>query len=305
MRELTTVGATALAGTLLAGTAAATTLLPSAGGVAFSTPAGSTDTTSPFTDDVLLDSLTFTAPGGGEVVYDGTTGSFSVARSFEVTQGRSKFNAEFGDNDTDADGDPAPFTKAGFPGAAQETTDPTIQDAALLNAFNSRSLSEITDGESAGTGQFVVGFENTLTFDDVGGDGLPDIVFFERGGNDEFDVELITGGTLAAPVFSDPLTIDSGDFASAGFSIDTVEIGNSQLLTVAGFDLAAFGLGAGDRAGGFRLTADDGPDLGGFFLATEDPEDFGAPLPDVPLPPAAMLLLGSLGGLVLLRRATA
>jgi len=216
-------------------------------------------------------------------------------------------NAEFGDTDTGADGDDTPFVKAGLapagaelPMSLQESTDPAIQDAALLNAFNSRSLSEITDGEGGGFSSFKVLFEQSLAFDSVGGDGLPDIVFFERGLNDVFDVQLITGGSFATPVLSDPLTIDSGQFASAGFQIDTVEIGSAQSMGVGGFDLVDFGLGPGSSAFGFVLSTTAGPDLGGFFLAAADPDDFGDPLDAgdpgvVPLPASAWMLIGALG----------
>ena len=213
---------------LAAPPADAAVILPS--NITVSTPAGSTDTSSPFTDDVLLGSLTF----GTNNVYDGTTGSFSVAQQFEVITGRSQINAEWGDSDDGTDGNDNPFVKAGIvnagdpistgPGGLQETTDPADQDAALLNAFNSRSLSEITDGEGGSLTVFKVLFEQSLAFDDVGGDGLPDIVFFERGLNDVFEVQLITGGSFAAPSLSDPVIVDSGDFADAGFDINTVEI---------------------------------------------------------------------------------
>ena len=279
---------------LLAPSAGAAVLTPT--DVSVSTPTGSTDTTSPYTDDVLLDSLTF-----GSTVYDGPAGSFSVARRFEVITGRSQINAEWGDNDTNADGDPDPFTKAGFPGANQETTDPAIQDPALLNAFNSRSLSEITDGEGQAPLSFKMLFEQSLAFDAVGGDGAPDLVFFERGLNDVFDVELITGGTFANPTLSDPVTVDSANFGEADFQIDTLEISGAQAMGVGGFDLADFGLGSGDTAFGFLLSTDDGPDLGGFFLAAEDPATFGDPLdPEesvgtIPLPGTGWMLLGALG----------
>ncbi len=276
--------------------AGAATLTPDA--VAVST-SGSNDTTDPFTDDVLLESTTF-----GTTTYDYATGSFSAAGRFEVLTGRSQINAEWGDTDDGSDGDGTPFAKAGHPNADQETTDPAVQDAALLEAFASRSLSEITDGENRGKEHsFKTSFTKSLAFDDVGGDDLPDLVFFERGGNDEFDIELITGGTFANPLYSTAVTIDSGSFAEAGFSINTTEIRNAQKMFVGGFDLDHFGLGSGDSAFGFRLTTTDGPDLGGFFLAAEDPADFGDPIAAVPLPASLWLLVSALGlGAGVLRR---
>ncbi|MEE4280218.1 MAG: exosortase-dependent surface protein XDP2, partial [Halieaceae bacterium] len=246
-----------------------------------STPAGSTDTSNPFTDDVFLASLTF---GGFD--YTAAGESFRAVSHFEVLSGRSHINAEWGDGDTAADGNGTPFAKAGFPDADQETTDPSIQDAALLNAFNSLSLSEITDGEnSAGSGfSFKVLFDGSLAYSDVGGDGLPDLVFFERGLNDTFYVDLIIGGSFANPLYSSPSEIKSGDFWDTGIDINTVEISNAQSLGAGGFDLADFGLTGNDVAYGFRLTAhgNSGPDLGGFFLTAQEPEDFGPSLVPVP-----------------------
>mgnify|MGYP006432385741 CR=1 FL=1 len=221
--------------------------------------------------------------------------------------GRDWINAEWGDNDDGSDGNDNPFAKAGYPNADQETTDPTIQDAALLNAFNSLSLSEITDGEndSGSSFSFKILFDGSLAFDDVGGDNRPDLVFFERGLNDEFVVDLIIGGSFANPIYSDPLnllTIDSGNFWDTGFQINTVEISGAQPMGVGGFDLSDWQLSPGTDVFGFRLSAEDtsGPDLGGFFLAAEDPNDFGPSLPDfdpspVPLPPTVWMLLPGLG----------
>ncbi|WP_170125521.1 exosortase-dependent surface protein XDP2 [Jannaschia seohaensis] len=295
--------AVALASTAMALPAVAAVIAPS--NITVSVPAGSNDPTGPvYTDDVLLETLTFERPGGGIVVYDASGGSFAAAQSFEVTGSRTKINAEWGDDDDGADGNDTPFAKAGYPlGGAitQETTDPTIQDAALLQAYNSLSLSEMTDGESGnGTMEFVTTFTKSLAYDDVGGDGLPDITFFERGGNDIFSIELIIGGSAANPIYSQALTMNSANFWGTGISVDTLEISSPQQMFVGGFDFSDWGLSSGDIVGGFRLNTTGGPDLGGFFLAAEDPNTFGAPFP-VPLPAGGLLLIGGLAGLGALR----
>ncbi|MCF8005472.1 MAG: VPLPA-CTERM sorting domain-containing protein [Chromatiaceae bacterium] len=283
-----------LALVLVAPFAGAGVLLPTDIGVSLPDGTQDPDKTSPFSDDVLLDSLTFNG-----VVYDGdgANDSFRAASRFEVLTGRDWVNAEWGDDDDGSDGDTDPFTKAGFDPADQETTDPTIQDAALLNAFNSLSLSEISDGENdtGSSFSFKVLFDGSLAFNDVGGDDLPDLVFFERGLNDEFVVDLIIGGSFANPIYSAALTIDSSDFWDTGFEIDTMEISNAQKMGVGGFDLSDWQLSADTDVFGFRLSALDrsGPDLGGFFLAAEDPDDFGPSL--VPLPATVWMLLPGIG----------
>jgi hypothetical protein len=281
-----------------AGPAPAAVLAPT--DLALSTPAGGTSPASPYTDDVYLDTLAF----GGTVF---SAGDLRAARSIEVLSGRDNINAEWGDTDTAADGDPDPFTKAGLDPAEQEMAPPAAQDAALLEAFDSLSLSEIIDGEDSdqpGFFSFRLLFSAGLLDNDTAPDDIPEIVLFERGRNDVFTLELILGGTPASPVLSDPLTVNSADFAEAGFSIDTTEIGGAQGMGVGGLDLNDFELSGGEIVYGFVFTqVSGGPDLGGAFLSGAD--GFAPPLdPDtaVPLPAAGTMLLGGLAALGTLAR---
>ena len=250
---------------------------------------------SPFTDDVRLDDLTI-----GDANF-ATSNSFRAVRQLEVRSGRAAINAEWGDDDDDSDGDDNPFAKSGNPGANQETTDPAIQDPALRNALNSLSLSEMTDGEAQETPNgfsFRFTFQNSLMDNSASDDDTPEILLFERGGNDKFEVQLITGGTFDAPELSDPVAVNSGNFAETGIEVDTVEIGNSQPVTVGGLDLNSFNA-TSERVFGLQITTNrnNGPDLNGLFLAAEDPNDFGAPLSPIPEPSSVTL---GLAGLVLL-----
>lgn len=269
---------------------AATLVLPDA--IRLAQPSGAAaDTRGPHTDDVLLDELTF-----GATVVRGDAGLRSVARA-QVLEGRGNVNAEWGDDDDGADGDPDPFTALGFSPSAQETTDPSRQDATLAAAFAGRSLTEMTDGES-GAFSYRVAFTAGLSDNAPGvADAVPELVLVERGMNDSFWLALITGGSFDAPVLSAPLLIDSRDFWASGVLVDTREIGGAQELGIAGLDLDAFGLAAGEMAYGFELRrASGGPDMSGFFLASDDPARFSRGLPgaavSVPLP-GALVCLGS------------
>lgn len=298
MHRSTPLGALCSAVAILCAGEAAALTIP-ATGIAVSVPAGgAAPSGGVYTDDVILESLSF-----ADATF-ATGDSFRSIVAFEVLEGRGNINAEWGDDDDDGDGNDTPFAKAGFAGADQETVDPAIQDATLLNAFNSRSLSEMSDGEG-GTTQFKVLFSNGLYDNDVGADLVPELVFFERGMNDVFDVELIIGGAFDDPIYSEAVRVDSADFWDTGISVDTVEINGAQEIGAGGLDLTDFGLGAGEAAYGFRLTyVSGGPDLNGFFLSAENPADFIDPLPvsEVPLPAAAPLFLTALAGLAALRR---
>lgn len=273
-------------------------VLPTA--ITTSEPSGSNNVAgAPYTDDVFLESLTFE----GATFASGA--SFSAVKDFVVLSGRENINAEWGDDDDNSDGDDNPFNKAGLDPADQESTDPDIQEPALINAFNSLSLSEMSDGES-GSFAFKVLFQAGLMDNDpLSLDAVPELVFFERGSNDSFEIEVITGGTFDAPLYSAPFAVSSSAFWRSGISVDTTEINNAQEIGVAGIDLNDFGLGVGAVAYGFRLTvASSGPDLNGFFLSTEDPANFLPPLDatPVPVPPSLLLLLAGLGGIAASRR---
>lgn len=256
-----------------------------------------------YTDDLFLQSLVFPS------VTFANPGNFRAAQDLEVITGRTEVNVEWGDQDTGADGDPTPLASIGQPDGLKETTDPAIQDAGLLQVFNSLSLTEMTDGEGPDF-SFKVLFQNGLTDDNPGaGDQVPELIFVERGLNDTFDVELILGGSFENPVLSDPLRIDSGDFWSSGLSVNTTEISDAQELGVGGFDLNDWGLSGGETVFGFLLTGvQGGPDLNGFFLSAEDPGRFVDPLEppvsQVPLPASILLLLSALGVLGSLRSRT-
>lgn len=220
--------------------------------------------------------------------------------------GRSKINSEWGDEDDGADGDDNPFVKAGYDPADQESVIPAIQDATLLETFNTLSLCEMSDGESGGSFHFRATFSQSLIDNDEAVDDIPELVFFERGLNDDFDIRVITGGSFANPTLSPWLSTSSKDFFNTGIRVDTKEIKRAQSIGVGGFDLNAFGLDVGDRAYGFELRAFDGegPDLNGFFLSAEDSGNFGGALAPVPLPAGLLLLLGGIATLFCLRSRT-
>jgi len=279
-------------------------LLPT--NVTWSTPSGSNNPASGAkVDDVLLASMTF----------DGTTftagsGQFVAGVSVYVNSGRSDVNAEWGDNDTDSDGNPNPFVRVGLNPADQESTDPAIQDKGLASAFFTNSLVEGTDGES-GSYAFSLIFEQGITDNDAGSDSLPEVVLFERGNNDDSTIRAIVGGTYDAPVFAPiALTINSGELFNTGLVIDTTEITSSQELAAGGFDLSDFfGASPQQTVWGIQIESNGG-DFYGQFLSAEDPaaqfdpnvpSGLLNPLATVPEPSAALLVLLAAGSSILLR----
>lgn len=155
----------------------------------------------------------------------------------EVLTGRNQVNVEWGDLDTASDGDDHGMAKINQQATSQEFTDPAIQDRALLTIFSGLSLTEMTDGEGGATYSLRVAFKNWIRDNNNGVDGVSEIVMFERGRNDNFNVRLITGGTFDLPVVTDPLSISSSDFADVGFRVNTREIGVPQTLGVGAYDL--------------------------------------------------------------------
>ena len=148
------------------------------------------------------------------------------------------------------------------------------------------------DGES-GPVSYKLQFANSVRDNDLAADDSPEVVLFERGMNDVFDIELIIGGTFENPLYSSALRVDSRDFSDLDFRINTTEIGGAQRVGVAGFDLNDWGV---EEAFGFRLTqVSGGPDIAGFFASGEE-QQFG----DVPVPVGGsvwLLLVAAVGGL--------
>ncbi|TNC63750.1 exosortase-dependent surface protein XDP2 [Rubellimicrobium roseum] len=275
---------------------AVTVTVPTGAAASTSTTAGTV-----YTDDVLLDSITF-----GSTTISGAA-SFSAVKRFQVLTGRAHINAEYGDKDTASDGDSNPFAKAGViagqaPTATErESVTPAIQDAALLNAFNSRSLTEMSDGEDNQEYSFKLLFANGLNDDSSDPDITPELLFVERNGNDaNIWVQAIIGGTFGNPEYSNEVKVGSDTYWSGSkILVNTVEIDSPQLLSFGGFDLNDFGLAAGTTVYGLKVRA-KGADLNGMFLASADPTRFTPAL--VPVPASLPLLAGAMGALALLRR---
>lgn len=228
-----------------------------------------------YVDDILLNQIVF---AGGRT-YTGSS-SFRAIQRATVLSNRAAVNAEFGDLDDGKDGNANPFVTAGLipegaplDAATRESTDPAIQDAAITAAFNSLSLNQGIDGEGADYSLDLI-FQQGIIDNNNGSDAAPELVFFERGVNSDFQVQVITG-TLANPILSSAVTINRSDLAATGVFINTTEIGSGQQLGAVGIDLNDFGILAGEIVFGVRITSinGSGADLYGNFLSG-DPSQF-------------------------------
>ncbi|MBT8036446.1 MAG: hypothetical protein KJO21_02770 [Verrucomicrobiae bacterium] len=260
MLSLQNIPIAAIIGTTFLHTLTAGIIAPTA--INYTVPAGSNDTTNPFTDDVFLDSIVF-ASG---TVYSAGGGIRGAVSSF-VSLNRNNINAERGDNDDDSDGDTDPFTRVGLDPMNYESTDPSFQDRSITSAFSTRSLVEGVDGESLY--RFNIIFNAGISDNDAGVDSMPEVVLFERGNNDTTTVKAIIGGTYNAPVYA-PLstTINSGNLTYTGLDIDTYEIGSAQSLNAGGFDANDFGTTS--TIWGLEIESNGG-DFYGVFAVAEDP----------------------------------
>jgi hypothetical protein len=229
-----------------------------------------------FVDDALLNTITFSG-----YTYSLAGGSFRYVTRARVTSAdRTVVNAEFGDLDNGADGNPNPFVSAGLvpegqpiPLATQESTNPAIQDPAIRASFNSLSLVQGIDGENANYSIDFI-FQNGIVDNNNAVDNFPEMIFFERGKNSSFSVQAITGGTFLSPTFaSTTANVSAAQQWQTPYYIDTVEIGGGQVLGCAGLDLNEFGLSSGETVYGFRLnsTGGTGADMYGLFFSAVDP----------------------------------
>jgi hypothetical protein len=250
-------------------------LLPT--GMTISIPAGTNSASSPYRDDVYLNTLNF-----GTWMYQAAGGQFRGVGSAFVVSGRNSVNAEFGDLDNGSDGNPNPYVTAGIlvegaplNPATLESTDPLVQDPSIAAALGTISISQGIDGEGP---EYVLNlmYGYGMRDNDPLADSAPEVVFFERGINSDIRVRLIVGGTLTAPVLSDPVTLLRSQLWNTGFRIDTVEIGSSQLLGAAGFDFTDFNIVPGTIVLGLQITSinGSGADLDGVISSAVNRSQF-------------------------------
>ena len=278
-------------------------------------PAGSNNTgldgtsTKPYKDDVLLETLVFNG-----FTYERSESSFVRVLRAMVLTNRDAINAEYGDLDSNSDGNATPFVKAGIipegtalPDATRESVDPAIQDAAIAHAFDSFSLVEGVDGEGANYSMRLI-FDKGIVDNSLEADFLPELVFFERGSNSSFSIRAIIGGTWDAPTYA-PLTVSilTTNLWASNLYIDTIEIGSGQRLGVAGIDLNDFWTAgnAPEAVFGYELTSlnSSGADVYGQFMSAESWRQF-VNLPDgLAIPEPGSIALFGLGfGVLVLRR---
>lgn len=268
----------------------------------------------PYTDDILLSSITF-GSGKSAVTFQSSNNSFFPVLQTWVVNQPETINAEFGDNDNGSDNNHNPFVSAGVvpagtdlttdPNPTRESTDPKIQLPAIKAAFNSLSLSQGIDGENNGavstyTVQLV--FQNGIKDNNSTNsptsntpDITPELLFFERGVNSDFSVQAITGGTFNNPTFApNTVTVLRADMFNSGININTIEIGESQPLGVIGIDMNEFGINNNNTAiYGVRITStSDGADLYGNFVSAATPGTQFVPVPSA-LVPEPLTILGS------------
>lgn len=285
----------------------AVTLTPSE--VTVTVPTGSNNGTrngsssQPYIDDVFLNRITF-----GGATYTSSGSSYRAVSYATVITGRNFINAEYGDSDTGSDGNANPYVQAGIvaegailPDTIRESTDPNIQDPAITASFNSLSLTQGIDGEGTDY-TFDIFFQNSIFDNSSSADQAPELVFFERGANSDFSIQLILGGTTSDPVLGNTLNILRSELFGTNIFIDTIEINGGQRLGVAGLDLSDFGIAANTPVFGVRIGSlnNSGADLYGAFTSAVNPAtQYGPSLVNVPEPGLmpAVLSFGLIGGI--------
>ena len=249
-----------------------------------------------FTDDILLSSLTFSGS-----TFLTNSGNVQPIQATFIASGNANVNAEFGDNDTNSDGNDNPFVKAGItapgapiPLAIQESVDPNIQNTTITEAFSDLSINEGVDGEGP---QYVMDlyFTKSIIDNRAGTDVVPEIIAFERGLNSSFDLQVIYGGTYGSPLLSQIVSVAATDMFATGIFINTSEITSGQQLGVVGIDLSDFGLSASTAALGVRITStgNSGADLYGVFVNAENASQL-TPF-TIPEPSSVALAVSALG----------
>lgn len=222
-----------------------------------------TGSTAAYVDDVLLQSITFNNVIIGNTPTSRITPALARGANqgpgAEVTAGRSRISATYGDDDTAADGNPNPFVTSGSGTTAYTNPPnqtPAVQDTAIQAAYSSLSLSQGISspgqGGTAGDYTFKLLFENGIVDNSSAGDQVPELVIFERGTaasgtaagtQSDYTVQAIIGGTFVNPTFAPTtVTVLRANQTPSGIIINTVDSGVAEQINVAGIDLTEFGI---------------------------------------------------------------
>lgn len=181
------------------------------------------------TGNIFLESVTLNS---GRVIKD-----FSVVKSVNLLQNDAWTGGNTGAASSDR-GDQASGVKL-----------EAATGASLAASLGNLNLNNIVDTENRGS------FKMDLSF----GKAISSLFFWERGMNSKLGVQALdAGGNLIGKL----LTLDSSKWKSAGFSIDTTEIGGAQKVGSLGLTLED--LGVAGPIQNLRLTSEaafNGPDF--------------------------------------------
>lgn len=260
-----------------------------------------------FVDDILLEKISILTGSGLEefVVADGEV---VVGQAAYVRSGAQYVNAEFGDLDDGADGNPNPFVEIGIvaegdpvSSMVSESTDPAIQGPAISAAVSSYSLVQGVDGEGPPFTFDVIFSQGVLDNNDAA-DAIPEFVLLERGLNSAYSLRAIIGGTVENPIYSDSVDVPVSAQQATGIWIDTNEIGGGQQLASYGVDASSFGIDPGTAIYGLSITStgSGGADITAQFITAQNVSQLVPVLPSLPEPSSVVLLL--VGSCIFLRR---
>ena len=294
-----------------------------------------TSASTAFWDDVLLTSLSFGTVkrrAGGAVTFNAARGDIQGVQAARVRDYvGTGVNVDYGYYDDNVDGNSDPITKSGVlapgtnPEGYRESTSASIQNRAIARALGDLSITEGYDTEDGSTGAPVTAsvdllFQKGIRDNNASADNQPELVFFERGANSQYRIQLIIGGTWDNPTLATKyVDVDSSNSSQAwnsGEYILTHEIADGnpsasgQELAISGFDLSDFGLTTNDAVYGVRITSlnSSGVDIFGAFATGTSSSQWVTvppsllPTSNTPEPPVrSVLLVGGVACLVLRR----
>jgi PEP-CTERM motif len=209
-----------------------------------------------FQEDILLNSITqnqntfdnFSLVQSAEILYNTPItgvqpGSSSIPGPGNNNTGSA--STEKGDNAT-------------FPVPVSGLKNPTNNEIAAF--FSNRNLNNILDTEDIGASKINLFFDSYIQQDNT---GLDNLFFWERGMNSDLGVHAIDS---TGKLLGNFLKLSRNEQQSAGYAIDTTEIGGSQQVGYWGVNLSQLGV---DSLSGIQVIAKS--------KANGDLEDYNGP----------------------------